>query len=598
MSTEMIDRVQEEPTPFEPTPLERTSGNFWLIETLRRWGITSYAGVNGGGLIHVTKHLQPFSDPSEARDGVPRMLTMGEYVAGFIPLGYYLASGRVAGCITTTGAATKLGGSGLTDAKLHNIPAVYIVALNSTMSIGLAPLQDVSVHGMNILPQLQAELADGCVLIDDIDTMEEQLERAQAVLLDSKPVAICFYPDILSRDAQVDVPARNRARGFRQQDVDRFVEEFPRIADSRRVVIYVSSEAARWPGMQAMTTRLSELLQAPTVWSVNGANAVSATNEFGFGYISFGGNDEAMKLWRSLGPEDCVITLGFDPGEYSLNLGAIPAGDVWHFTGWSEPYGHLAGEFRHRVRGNYRVVRGDLDQTLGAIIPRLTASGVGRRPAIDVPARLNSRHITREVRDGAVDFIAFYEQLHRSWRPNSIGFDDVCIAYKDRQYVTQRPHPYIPFHTTHDGSAMGGGFGLGVGAKMADPTLNTFVFTGDGCWRLFGGTLADAANLDLRVFIINNGVYGIVDKGLEVVIPDVEKRRYHSSLPSIDFVGAAKAHGWDGFRVKPDLSNLGEIMDACYETQGQSILVDVPVDADQVIGLNPRLYNLTTKTYL
>jgi acetolactate synthase-1/2/3 large subunit len=50
--------------------------------------------------------------------------------------------------------------------------------------------------------------------------------------------------------------------------------------------------------------------------------------------------------------------------------------------------------------------------------------------------------------------------------------------------------------------------------------------------------------------------------------------------------------------VKPDLSNLKEIMDACYETRGQSILIDVPVDADQVIGLNPRLNNLTTKTYL
>ena len=594
----MLDRIEQELTPFEPAPLERSSGNYWLIETLRRWGITTYAGVNGGGLIHVTKHLQPFSDLSEAHDGVPRMLTMGEYVAGFMPLGHYLATGRVAGCVTTTGAATKLGGSGMTDAKLHNIPAVYLIALNSTMSIGLGPLQDVSVHGMNVVPQLQAELADGCVVIDDVDTMEEQLERAQSILLESKPVAICFYPDILSKDVQVDAPARTRPRHVRQQDIERFIDEFPRIADGRRVVIYVSSEAARRPGMQAMTTQFSSMLQAPTVWTVNGANAVSADNPYGFGYISFGGNDEAMKLWRSIGPEDCVITLGFDPGEYSLNLGSIPAGDVWHFTGWTEPYGHIAGEFRHRVRGNYHVVRGDLDLALGAIIPKLTSKGVGRRPAVDVPERLNTRHITRDVRDGAVDFIAFYEQLHRSWRPNSIGFDDVCIAYKDRQYVTQRPHPSIPFHTMHDGSAMGGGFGLGLGAKMADPSLHTFVFTGDGCWRLFGGTLADAANLDLRVFIINNGVYGIVDKGLEVVIPDVERRRYHAALPSIDFVGAAKAHGWDGFRVEPDLSNLGEIMDACYEQQGQSILVDVPVDADQVIGLNPRLNNLTTKTYL
>jgi len=79
---------------FVPAPLERTSGNYWLIETLRRWGITTYAGVNGGGLIHVTKHLEPLSDLSEARDGAPRMLSMGEYVAGFVPLGYYLASGR------------------------------------------------------------------------------------------------------------------------------------------------------------------------------------------------------------------------------------------------------------------------------------------------------------------------------------------------------------------------------------------------------------------------------------------------------------------------------------------------------------------------
>src|SRR6202521_2564047 len=116
MSTEMIDRVEQELTPFRPAPLERTSGNFWLIETLRRWGITSYAGVNGGGLIHVTKHLEPLSDPSEATDGAPRMLTMGAYVARFGPLGYYLASGRVAGRISHTRAATKLGGSGLTDA--------------------------------------------------------------------------------------------------------------------------------------------------------------------------------------------------------------------------------------------------------------------------------------------------------------------------------------------------------------------------------------------------------------------------------------------------------------------------------------------------
>lgn len=577
--------------------LEQTSGNFALIDTLRKWGITFFSGVNGGGLIHVAKHLAPFGGLDQVGDGTPRMQTMGEYVAGFVPLGYYLASGRVAGCLTTTGAATKLGSSGITDAKLHSIPAVYVIALNSTLSIGLSPLQDVSEHGMNVIPQLRAELGDACIVVDDISKLESQLEQAQSILADSKPVAIAFHPDILSQQVEVDVPRRERPRTFDQVDADRFVHELPALIQGRRVIVYVGAEAARCPGITALTTELSELLHAPTVWSVNGANAVARDNPYAYGYISFGGNDEAMKLWRGVTADDIVISLGFDSGEYSLNLSPIPAGHVWHFTAWNQPYGHKDGEFRHRVKGDYRVVRGDIERTLKEVLPRLKGK-VGERPKLEAPRDLNSRTISREVRKGCVDAYDFYGELYRSWRPHSIGFDDVCTAYKDRQYVTQRPHQSIPFHTVHDGSAMGGAFGLGVGARAADPGLHTFVFSGDGCWRLFGGGLAEAANIGMNLFIVNNGTYAIVDKGLEVVIPDVEKGRYHGRLAPIDFVGAAKAHGWDGYRLRADLGNLDEILDACYAGKGRSILVDVPIDADQVIGLNPRLYNLTTDTYL
>src|SRR2546421_10596899 len=251
MSTEMIDRV--ELTPFGPAPLERSSGNFWLIETLRRWGVTAYAGVNGGGLLNVAKHLEPLTDPSQATDGAPRMLTMGEYVAGFVPLGYYLASGRIAGCITTTGAATKLGGSGMTDAKLHNIPAVYLIALNSTLSIGNAPLQDVSEYGMNVVPQLQAELGEGLVVVDNMNKLEEGLRRAQRVLKHNKPVAIAFHPDVLSRETDTEVPWTSHPRTFAARDVAEFLAEFPRVSAGKRVVIYVSGEAAAAPHARTLT---------------------------------------------------------------------------------------------------------------------------------------------------------------------------------------------------------------------------------------------------------------------------------------------------------------------------------------------------------
>ena len=588
---------------LERQPRERTapwaeSGNAALVDILRSWGITFVAGVNGGGVVHVAKHIEPFEDPSQANDGVVRMLTMGEYVAGFAPLGHWLATGRIAACLTTTGAATKLGGSGMSDAKLHNIPAVYLVALNSTISIGNAPLQDVSEHGMNVVPQLEAEFGEGCVVIDNINRLEDGLKRAQRMLKRNKPVVLAFHPDVLSRPTDAAAPWTSNPRTFSVRDVAEFLEEFPRVASGRRVLIYASSEAAFVPGIQDLTTRLSETLHAPTVWSVNGANAVSPDNAWGYGYISFGGNDAAMKLWRGVTKDDVVITLGFDPGEYSLNLGKIPAGHVFHFTDMRDPYGHKHGEFRHRAAHEYRVVRGDIGMVLGAILPPLQRLMPDRPSTPPAPADLNDREISRTVRPGTVDAVEFYGRLHRMWRPGSIGFDDVCTAYKDRQYVAQRPSPNIRFFTTHDGSAMGGGFGLGVGAKCADPALHTFVFTGDGCWRLFGGALADAANLGMNVFVVNNGVYGIVDKGLEVIIPEHDKRLYHSKLPQIDFVKAAEAHGWDAARVAPDLSNLEDIMASCYDRNGRSFLVEVPIDADQLIGLNPRLTNLTTKTYL
>src|SRR5260370_8182841 len=118
-----------------------------------------------------------------------------------------------------------------------------------------------------------------------------------------------------------------------------------------------------------------------------------------------------MKLWRSVGPDDCVITLGFDPGEYSLNLATIPAGQVWNFTGWTEQYGHIAGEFRHRVRGNYDVVHGDLDAVLREVIPQLSNRGLGRRPPIDVPERLNTPHLPPAGPRGRADSTPSSAQL-------------------------------------------------------------------------------------------------------------------------------------------------------------------------------------------
>lgn len=586
-------------------PVETTSdvraiklktGYEFLIDTLRTWHVHHYAGVTGGGVIHLLKHLEPMRIPDDGAE-TPVFFNIGEYVAGFIPLGYYLASGKISAAIATTGAATRLLTCGLSDAKLHNIPAIYLIPLSPADTRHCAPLQDTSPEGAGVVAQLKAELPSGTFVMDDPDRIEEQLEQARRHLDQGSPIALLMPPEALGQ--MVPEPVYELRHGnyankpdvIDQASLTHFLAEFPRQSAGRRVIVLAGEEAAMYPNMPVLTTRLCKALQAPIVWSINGANAVARNNTFGFGYLGFGGNDRAMQLWRSLGPDDVVITLGFCPDEYTLNFSDIPAHTTWNFTNLTAPYGSIGGEFRHRVRGEYFDVRGPIDQVLSEAIGRLEDIRPSRLPAPAFVADLNDREI-KPPRAGTIDIARFYQELDRQWLPGSIAFDDVCLAYKDRQYVTQRPHPNVRFHSLYRGSAMGGAFGTAIGAKLAKPDATVFAFTGDGCFRLIAGCLAEARSLGIVLFVLDNGALGIMVQGLPVVIPDYSSSRYHSDLHRIDFGSMARACGWESRKLMPDLSNLAEIMRESYSPGHPSILVEVPVDAEQVVGQNPRANNL------
>ena len=185
-----------------------------------------------------------------------------------------------------------------------------------------------------------------------------------------------------------------------------------------------------------------------------------------------------------------------------------------------------------------------------------------------------------------------YQRLDSWWPADSVGFDDICLAYKDRQYVTQRPHPHIRFYSFYRGSAMGGAFGAAVGAKLALSEHAVFLFTDDGCFRLFSGALGEVRELGIVIFLLNNESLGIVAQGLPKILPEVVPEYYHAGVCSLDYCAIAKACGWDAETLQPDLANLEDVLVRAGEIGRPSLLVKVPVDAHQLLGSNPRLRNL------
>lgn len=565
------------------------SGYEFLLDTLHRWGITHYAGMTGGGVIHFLKHINSFDIDNTAE---PSFFSIDEYSAGFIPLGYYLSNGKIAAALATTGAATKLLSCGLSDAKLHDIPAVYIVPLSGKDMFGQAPLQDTSESGSNIVAQLRSELPESVFLLDSVETLAEKLHSARSYLDNNRPVVIVLLHSALNSPVNVPTQILIPTIPSVQKDISTgFCDEFRRDVENRRLVILVGEEMARYPNSFELTTKISQKLRCAVIWSINGANAVHRDNPYGFGYISFGGNDEALELYQSLGKDDVLLVLGACPDEYTVNMHKFPAAKTFFLSNNLGGYGQIENNFSHMANDQYCHVYGPLDKLLRSLLIEAEKKPFDNILAFPAPNNLNHRSYPAP-REGYVDMAELYQRLDHWWPANSIGFDDVCLAYKDRQYVTQRPNNNIHFYSLYRGSAMGGAFGAAVGAKLSSPTRPVFLFTGDGCFRLFSGSLGEVSELGLVVFLINNASLSIVSQGLPVILPDIEEKNYHANLKQLDYCSIARACGWEAEKLYPDLSNLNYLLEKMMNEPMKSLLIDIPMDALQVLGYNPRVNNL------
>ena len=566
--------------------MNKRDGFETLVDYLADFGIDIYTGVTGGGVVHYVKYLTPY-EPNQIK---PALFTISEYPAGFAPLGHYLATGKVGGAIATTGAATKLLACGLSDAKLHDIPSVYIFPISTRRHQEDSALQDTSIYGSNIIKQLEAEIED-VFLLDNPYTFAQYLEQAGKALLSRKPVVFLLDNEIMNLPMSEEPKIIKNKLHDSSIEIAIFVQLLKKKVKGRRVLLLVGEEGLHETDIRQLTTAVSIELAAATVWSMNGVNCVGSENPYGYGCISFGGNDKALNLWESMTEDDVVICVGVTPDEYTTNLQKFAAGDVFFITQTANAYGHIRGSFQHSALHKFHQINAPITKVLKTIITEGKREVYSTTASPLAPVELNTC-VLEPPRAHYADMKIVYQHLHKWWQPGSLVISDVCLAYKDYQYVTQRPNDTITYFSFYRGSAMGGAYGVAVGAKLAQPDKRVYLFGGDGCFRLYGGSLNEAKNLGIVLFILDNHTYSIVAQGLPAILPSVHPEKYHDTLQQVDYGKIAEASGWLSYTVAPDLSNFEDILNELERYKKQSILVTIPVDPNQILGQNPRVRNL------
>ncbi|MAH61012.1 MAG: hypothetical protein CMF42_01830 [Legionellales bacterium] len=564
-----------------------------LILFLEQLGVKHYFGCNGGGVIHFTKHLSNKETSLHSE-----FFHYSEYNAGFAPIGHYLATQEIACSVSTTGAAQKLAANGASDARFMGVPSIYIMALSSKANYQRYPLQDTSDDGINIVKQFQAEFKDSVIWIKQDSDLNSLFSRIKKILSQNQPVILFYHPEILCEQVHDGFDEKHTLAHqppITSKALKPMIETLSKPDPHRRVVVFVGSEAAIDGVCPKVFQRFVEKIHAQVIYSVNGDNTAILTEKRNLGHIMLGGNLAAVDAWQTLKKNDVLICLGIDVWEYVLNLKKVPECQSVCFTHHTNAYGQINGQYQHVFHQNHLQINGRIQSSLEQFLTSTTAITFPKNMQF-----LNKEDVLSHFQPqrNKVNLIDFYKRIDQLWQKQSIAFEDVCIAYRDRQAILKQPNHKVKFFTANHGSAMGCSFGLGVGAAIADPQQKVFIFTGDGCFQLFGGSLNQAAKLNMTLFILNNGQLSLIRDGCKTILQKSTEKTDHADLAKIEWDSLAKAFGWRYFRVQPDLSNLADIMQASYDSNPTSILVDIPIDPGQVVGINYRYANITKDSHL
>jgi acetolactate synthase-1/2/3 large subunit len=536
-----------------------------LCEALKAEGVEHVFGIPGGASL-------PLYDALYDAD-FEHIQVRHEQCAGHAAEGYAKASGKVGVAFATSGpGATNLVTS-VADAVMDSVPTVFITGQVRTELIGTDGFQEADVTGITM------PIVKHSFLVNDPRQIPDYVHKAFHIASSGRPGPVL-----------VDIP----------QDLSREDIEYEPISGTPRL-----------PGYQPTTEgNIKQVRIAAKAM----ANARRPVLYCGGGVINANASDELRELARSDNfPVTCTL----------MGLGAFPAPDD-QWLGMLGMHGTRAA--------NYAMDEADLIVAIGArfddritgklseFAPRAKFIHIDVDPAEiskNVPAHIP---IVGDARDVLPKLTGEYRALQadssrlEEWWQRIHGWQEQYpLSYEDSSDSEIKPQLMVEeMYRVTDGDAIitsdvgqhqmwaaqyyhfakprrwinsGGlgtmGFGLpaAVGAKVAMPDEPVICLAGDGSLIMVCQEMATAAahGLDVKVFLMNNGHFGMVRQWQELFW--AERYKAVEMGPSPDWSKLAEAFGWSGLRCE-DKSELGDAMRQALETPGPALL-DVRVTQNE-----------------
>ena len=534
-----------------------------IIECLKAEGVDAMFGIPGGANLPTYDAIYD--------GGITHIHCRHEQGAGHAAEGYAKATGKVGVALGTSGPGATNLVTAIADAQMDSVPTVFITGQVRTDLLGTDGFQEADITGIT-LPIVKHSLQ-----IQDPREIPEAIHSAFHIARTGRPGPVLIdIPQDLSRADINYAPVDSvRLPGYQpttEGNTKQIRLAAKALANARRPVMYTGGGVI----LGEASKELREFIASerfPVTSTVNGLGAYPADGEGWLGMLGMHGTrtanyamDEADLICAigarfddritgklaEFAPRAKFIHIDIDPAEISKNVPAhIPiVGD--------------AKKILPKLTREYRALETDSSR-LDGWWQRIDGWKDKYPLTYDDPG------------DGEIKPQYMIEAMAQV-APEAIITSDVG---QHQMWAAQR-FPFMrPRQWLNSGGLGTMGFGLpsAIGAKVGCPDQDVICLAGDGSLVMTCQELATAVahQIPVKIFLMNNGVYGMVRQWQELFWGGRYSSIDMGGTP--DWVKLADAFGATGLRV----THKDEVTDAfktALETDGP-VLVDVQVTREE-----------------
>ncbi len=537
-----------------------------IMECLKAEGVDTVFGIPGGA------NLPTYDALYDA--GIRNVLCRHEQGAGHAAEGYAKASGKVGVALATSGPGATNLVTPIADAMLDSVPTVFITGQVRTDLIGTDGFQEADTIGIT-MPVVKHSFQ-----VLDPREIPHIIHEAFYVARTGRPGPVLVdVPQDLSRaDIPYDPSAASRVElpgytHFDEGNAKQIRLAAKALANARRPVIYAGGGVVNGNAADELTALVTSG-RFPITCTLMGLGAFPAPHDQWLGMLGMHGTRTAN---YAMDNADLIVAVGsrFDDRITGKLPEFAPRAKFVHID--IDP-----AEIHKNVPAHIPIV-GDCKK----ILPKLTAE---YRALEADAARLDQwweqlRGWQTEyplsyepTREGEIPPQRMIEALYQATGGDAIITSDVG---QHQMWTAQWYHFPKPRRWINSGGLGTMGFGLpsAIGAKAAMPDQLVVCVAGDGSLVMTCQELATAVehNIDVKIFIMNNGYLGMVRQWQELFWDG----RYSAvdMGKSPDWVKLAEAFGAKGMRVSTD-SDLEGAMREAIDSPG-TVVLDVHVRREE-----------------